>query len=243
MKLMITLVLTYALFGLHASEKMCHLCTSCDISGSETTGGSGLSLDQCKSKCLDDASCRGIDFGKGGRAGECYLNHGENVNFGSHDSFDGYSKNSDCGEGRWCDTRNGLRRNVANCGSPRDVRCVGTGEGRYGTAGICTAVSEYVSRCTDIPNYKDKYGKTCEGYTNGACRNGNPGEANEEQLGEAANSGGVSPLDACCVCGGGEGCFKRNDKFWRGVAPKYPESTECGMLTCIPCPPEYVDEV
>jgi len=78
------------------TEKMCPLCTSCDISGSETMAGSGLSLDQCKSKCLDNASCRGIDFGKGGRAGQCYLNLGQNVNFGSHSDFDGYSKNSDC---------------------------------------------------------------------------------------------------------------------------------------------------
>ena len=76
---------------------MCPLCTSCDITGSETMAGSSLSLDQCKSKCLDDASCRGIDFGKGWREGQCYLNHGQNTNFGSHESFDGYSKNSDCG--------------------------------------------------------------------------------------------------------------------------------------------------
>ena len=60
-------------------------------------------------------------------------------------------------------------------------------------------------QCTDFANYKDKYGTTCEEYTNGACRNGKPGDVEEEQLREAANSVGVSPLDACCVCGGGNG--------------------------------------
>ena len=40
---------------------------------------------------------------------------------------------------------------------------------------------------------------------NGACRDCKPGVVGEEQLRGAANSGGVSPLDACCVCGGGTG--------------------------------------
>ena len=40
---------------------------------------------------------------------------------------------------------------------------------------------------------------------NGACRDCKPGLVGEEQLRGAANSGGVSPLEACCVCGGGKG--------------------------------------
>ena len=66
--------------------------------------------------------------------------------------------------------------------------------------------------CTDVPNYKDQYGTTCEEYTNGACRNGKPGDVEEEQLQEAANSIGISPLDACCVCGGGKGQYSTLSK-------------------------------
>ena len=62
-----------------------------------------------------------------------------------------------------------------------------------------------MNSCTDFPNYKDKYGTTCDEYMNGACWDCKPGQAEEEQLRKAANSGGVSPLDACCVCGGGTG--------------------------------------
>ena len=84
---------------------MCTLCTSCDISGSETLVASGITLDECKSKCLSDRSCKGIDFGKGRRAGVCYLNYGwhygdyawKNTDFGYHGYFDGYSKKYDCG--------------------------------------------------------------------------------------------------------------------------------------------------
>ena len=78
-------------------ECMVYLCTSCDISGSERRVGKRLTLEQCKSKCLDDSTCQGIDFGKHSRAGECYFNLKQIVDFGSHGSFDGWSKSSDCG--------------------------------------------------------------------------------------------------------------------------------------------------
>ena len=49
---------------------MVPLCTSCDISGGERrVYGTGLTLEQCKSKCLDDTTCLGIDFGKYSRTG------------------------------------------------------------------------------------------------------------------------------------------------------------------------------
>ena len=76
---------------------MVFLCTSCDISGTESRKGMGLTLDQCKFKCIEDTKCLGIDFGKYSRAGQCYFNFEQNVNFGSHGSFDGWSKSSDCG--------------------------------------------------------------------------------------------------------------------------------------------------
>jgi len=59
--------------------------------------------------------------------------------------------------------------------------------------------------CTDVPNYKDKYGTTCKTMKEvGNCKDGKPGKISEQQLREEANSDGVSPLDACCVCGGGQ---------------------------------------
>ena len=80
-----------------ATECMVYLCTSCDISGGEKSGGTGLTLEQCKSKCLDDSTCLSIDYGKDSRAGACYFNIEQNVNAGFHESFDGWSKSTDCG--------------------------------------------------------------------------------------------------------------------------------------------------
>ena len=77
---------------------MVPLCTSCDISGGERrVYGTGLTLEQCKSKCLDDTTCLGIDFGKYSRTGQCYINYEQNVDYGSHGSFDGWSKSNYCG--------------------------------------------------------------------------------------------------------------------------------------------------
>ena len=73
-----------------------YLCTSCDIKGSERRVGKGFTLEQCKSKCIDDSSCLGIDFGKNKRAGECYFNTKQNVNYKSHGNFDGWRKSNQC---------------------------------------------------------------------------------------------------------------------------------------------------
>ena len=83
--------------NLFSLECMLSLCTSCDISGRESSAGTGLTLETCKSKCLDDSTCLGIDFGKGSRAGQCYFNHEQNVRYGSHGGFDGWSKTTECG--------------------------------------------------------------------------------------------------------------------------------------------------
>ena len=62
--------------------------------------------------------------------------------------------------------------------------------------------------CADLPNYKDKYGTTCKKMKEfGNCKDGKPGKISEQQLRVEANSDGVSPLDACCVCGGGQGWY------------------------------------
>ena len=80
-----------------AKECMVPLCPSCDISGRETRFGAGLTLEECKSGCLNNSTCLGIDFGINGREGECFFNEEQNVNFESHENFDGWSKSTNCG--------------------------------------------------------------------------------------------------------------------------------------------------
>ena len=75
---------------------MVSLCTSCDIAGTESFIDY-LDLEQCKSKCLDDVTCLGIDFGKGRRDRQCYHNFAQNVKFGSHSYFDAWIKTNVCG--------------------------------------------------------------------------------------------------------------------------------------------------
>ena len=80
-----------------AKECMVPLCSSCDISGKETRFGNGLTLEECKSGCLNNITCLGIDFGRYERVGECFFNEEQNVNFEAHESFDGWSKSTNCG--------------------------------------------------------------------------------------------------------------------------------------------------
>ena len=67
--------------------------------------------------------------------------------------------------------------------------------------------------CTDIPYYSDKNGVTCKkAVESGKCSNARPvGDTEderkkiEEELDGNKNSDGVSLMDACCECGGGQG--------------------------------------
>ena len=72
------------------------LCTSCDISGREIRVSQKYTLVQCKTQCLNDNNCLGIDFGKGDRGGECFFNYEQNDDFRSHKNFDGWKKFSNC---------------------------------------------------------------------------------------------------------------------------------------------------
>ena len=59
--------------------------------------------------------------------------------------------------------------------------------------------------CIDFYDFKDKHGADCNhAKQSGNCLDGKPGAIGEAQLKADANDDGVSPLDACCVCGGGE---------------------------------------
>ena len=68
----------------------------CDNSGTEKKFRAGLALEECKSRCLNDDKCLGFEFGKGGRKGECYLNHDQNVKYRGQEHFDGWRKNTNC---------------------------------------------------------------------------------------------------------------------------------------------------
>jgi len=51
------------------------LCRSCDIKGDETNLGE-MPNEICKSKCLKDKDCIGIDIIEEFPTGACYLNYG-----------------------------------------------------------------------------------------------------------------------------------------------------------------------
>jgi hypothetical protein len=72
---------------------MTSVCESCDMSGPEKKLGTGFTLQQCKDRCLERNDCHGMDFGKNGQAGECYINIDESTQGGTHHaSFDGWIK-------------------------------------------------------------------------------------------------------------------------------------------------------
>mgnify|MGYP001322190046 CR=1 FL=1 len=72
---------------------MVEMCESCDFHGSEQYIGD-MSFKECEAKCIanEGGECFGIDYGKDGRASECYLNHEDKETWGDHGSFDAWKK-------------------------------------------------------------------------------------------------------------------------------------------------------
>ena len=69
--------------------------------------------------------------------------------------------------------------------------------------------------CTDIPGFKDKYSTTCTQTREfGNCKDRKAAKYDEIELRENANTEGLSVLDACCVCGGGNKGSK-NQETWK----------------------------
>ena len=67
------------------------LCRSCDIGGTQGEVGKGkISLSECKKLCEEEINCVGIDYGKGPRLQECYLNLGIYEVHVAHNDFDVY---------------------------------------------------------------------------------------------------------------------------------------------------------
>jgi len=74
-----------------AKTKRCtKRCSSCDLKGKETRIGKGWTLSACESACIKNKACKGIDFGKNGRKGDCFINTGQATAYGHHANFDGY---------------------------------------------------------------------------------------------------------------------------------------------------------
>ena len=74
------------------------VCKSCQITGSETKVGTGLTLGECKTKCIEKDNCLGIDFGKGARKGICWLQTEQNTRTSNHNYFDSWKKTTECGK-------------------------------------------------------------------------------------------------------------------------------------------------
>ena len=72
------------------------VCKSCQIQGSETIGGKDLTFEECKSKCVKNDNCLGIDFGKGKKKGICWLQTEQNTKTSHHENFDAWRKTSNC---------------------------------------------------------------------------------------------------------------------------------------------------
>ena len=68
------------------------LCSSCDYSGSEKKVATGVTLQKCMSMCAAMKACTAIDFGKGNRAGECFVNTGAVKKHSPNGGFDAYVK-------------------------------------------------------------------------------------------------------------------------------------------------------
>merc|ERR1719486_1749179 len=68
------------------------LCSSCDYVGSEKRVAKGVTLQKCMSLCAAMKTCTAIDFGKGSRKGECFVNTGAVKKHSAHGGFDAYVK-------------------------------------------------------------------------------------------------------------------------------------------------------
>ena len=75
------------------------MCENCDIKGDEYRVKSNypISLNDCQSLCMEDDRCLGIDYGKGKRRGECYINIGQSKTAKKAETFDAWVWSSDCG--------------------------------------------------------------------------------------------------------------------------------------------------
>ena len=90
----------YSFFLFKAPDMNCMqpLCESCDMSGREKQVASGLTLEECKLKCMNDNTCLGIDFGKGHRSGACYFNYQQNTRYTRSAYYNAYRKDPKCGK-------------------------------------------------------------------------------------------------------------------------------------------------
>ena len=73
------------------SDRFIQNCISCNIQSSPGQKDHGqMSLQQCKTSCLNEAGCTSIDYGKNKKAGTCYFNYGGKITRANSDNTDGY---------------------------------------------------------------------------------------------------------------------------------------------------------
>jgi len=76
-----------------ATCTMEEICEGCDLHGSEQYIGD-MTFEECEAKCIanEGGECFGIDYGKGGRTSQCYLNYEDKDTWEDHGSFDAWKK-------------------------------------------------------------------------------------------------------------------------------------------------------
>ena len=73
---------------------MVNQCYNCEFSGGEKRKTNG-SIDDCKSQCLADPSCVGIDAGNSNNA--CYFVDSTNVETSATSNYQAWKKSTNCG--------------------------------------------------------------------------------------------------------------------------------------------------
>lgn len=96
----VLLILSALVFKAMGYTRMAAVCEGCDYKGSSEKYVGTKTLFVCLSLCEEDASCKAVDYGRGSRVKECYLNYGgkgseqpqSSAGFGEHGNFVSYVK-------------------------------------------------------------------------------------------------------------------------------------------------------
>ena len=77
---------------IYITEYWAKTCTSCDIDSNPSEDFSGkMTLAECKQKCVEHGGCTAVDYGKGSKNQECYLNYGGRTTYKENENYDAYT--------------------------------------------------------------------------------------------------------------------------------------------------------
>ena len=88
--------------------------------------------------------------------------------------------------------------------------------------------------CSDIPNWKDSYGDSCDFFEAYKECGGTSTWEYTEPISASVDSNGVSAVDACCACGGGNGAACTDYPNW-ATTPKGYTCSNFAALGETPC--------